>query len=314
MAESIGIILRNDPKQVFTILFTWNLVAFWRRLRKLQWPWAPYVMPVNRELLKDTSTPIRKYTEMYLRSTSVINPYEPEIVALAVKLGMNEKTKREYAEDAYYWVKNNIIFCMEVPPNGVVNVMKKGYGLCLSKIAVFTALMRVNGIPTRFIEYKQKMDSGFMQLMVDEETGETGEKIAHVLSKTSLTHGCVEFLLDNEWIPADLTWTDEEEVGMDMLITQFGESPFGKFYNIIPDTTSRHEDSSISKVKLQIWLSILILRGMYDRVNERFLRLREIGRKRLEETGREAYIESKRKFYVPPPQLIPYNNPLDHRK
>ena len=36
-------------------------------------------------------------------------------------------------------------------------------------------------------------------------------------------------------------------------------------------------------------LGMLFTRGLYDRMNGRFDRVREMGRKRLEETGREAY-------------------------
>ena len=118
MAEVMGIMLRRKPKQVFTIFVTWNLSALWRRIKKLQSPWAPYNDPLNRIFPRDTTTKIVKHTEEYLRLTPDINPYDPEIIGLAVKLGMKEKSQREYIEAAYKWVKNNIIFSMETPPDG----------------------------------------------------------------------------------------------------------------------------------------------------------------------------------------------------
>ena len=304
----MGIMLRRKPGQVFSIFFEWNLSALWRRIKKLQWPWAPYNQPIDRVFLKDTTTEVPKHTEEFLRPTSGawgVNPYEPEVVALALKLGMKEKTKREYAEAAFSWVKNNICFCMEVPPAGVLETLKKGYGLCLNKLIVFMALMRVAEIPAKFVSYKQEMGGGFLGMMLDEMTGATGKELLQYLqeSKPAFTHGCAEVFLDGEWVPADLTWTDEEEAGFDLPISQFGESPFGKWYTILPESVTRHESVSVP-IGFMMALGMFFLRGLYDRVNARFDRVREMGRKRLEETGREAYMASKKKLYVPPPPLI----------
>lgn len=308
MAEVVGVMLRLKPKQVFTIFVSWNLSALWRRIKRLQWPWAPYNQPTKRELLRDTTTEVPRHTEEYLRPTSGawgVNPYQPEIVALAVRLGMKERSKRKYAEAAFEWVKNNICFYMEIPPHGVLETLKKGYGICLNKIIVFIALMRVAEIPARFVGYKQEMGGGFLDMMLDEVTGETGKDVVQYLheSKPAFAHGCAEAFLDGEWIPADLTWTDEEEAGYGMPITQFGESPFGKWYNIVPDTVTRDESISVP-IGFMMALGMLFVRGLYDRLNGRFDRIREMGRKSLEDMGREAYLGSKKKFYVPPPRLI----------
>jgi len=308
MAEVMGIMLRRKPKQVFTIFVTWNLSALWSRMKRLQWPWAPYNQQTNREFPRDTITKVPRHTEEYLRPTSGawgVNPYEPEVVALAMKLGMKEKSKREYAEAAFNWVKNNICFYMEVPPAGVLETLEKGYGLCLNKTMVFIALMRAAEIPARFVSYKQEMAGGFLEMIVDEMVGETGKEIVQWLqeNRPTFAHGCPEALLDGEWVPADLTWTDEEEVGFDMPISQFGESPFGKWYNIVPDSVTRHEGISVP-IGFRMALGTFLSRGLHDRLNARFDRIREIGRKKLEEMSREAYMASKKKFYVPPPPLI----------
>jgi hypothetical protein len=297
MAEVMGIMLRRNPKQVINIFIKWNLSALWRRIKKLQRPWAPYNPPQKRIFPRDTETNIPKQTEQYLRTTADVNPYAPEIVALGLKL----------VEDTYHWVKNNIVFFMEVPPDGVVNILTKGYGLCLSKMSVFVALVRLAGIPARFLTYKQEMGGGFMDMMTMEMMGETGEELLQELKESNeltFTHGCVEVFLDEEWIPADLTWTEEEETGMEMPISQFGESPFGKWYNVLPDSTTISETLPIASVRFQIAVSIFILRGLYDRLNDHFIQLRKKGRKILDEMGKEAYMESKKKFYVPPPRLV----------
>jgi hypothetical protein len=195
---------------------------------------------------------------------------------------------------------------METPPDGALAVLEKGYGLCMSKMSVLVALARVAGIPARFISYKQEMGGGFMQMIAKEMIGEGEEEIVKEIqdANPTFTHGCIEIFLDNEWIPADLTWTDEEEVGMEMPISKFGESPFGKWYNIIPDTVTRDESLPFANVRFKIALSVLMLRGIYDRVNERFNQIRENGRKKLEEMGRDTYTTKKKKFYIPPPPLI----------
>ena len=183
-----------------------------------------------------------------------------------------------------------------------------GYGLCISKLCVLAALARVTGIPARFVFYEQEMAGGFISMMAEEMAGGIAGEIANHLEKRKPTfqHGCVELFLDGEWVSADITWTDEEEAGMDIPISQFGESPFGKWYYIKPDSISRHEDFSWSKTLFKLYYHVvcLILRGLFDRVNERFNQLRERGKKRLREIGREEYIKSKKKFYVPPPPLI----------
>ena len=257
MAEVATVMLRRKPKQVFTIFIKWNFSAFWRRIKKFQRPWAPYNPPRNLELNKEVILQIPKSNKEYLRPSSEINPYEPEIIALAIRLGMKEKSEEEYAKAVYNYVKNNIFFSLENPPIGATNVLKRGYGLCFSKTTVLAALTRVAGIPARFVSYKQKMAGGFIQMMAEEVAG--ADSIAQELEKKNptFTHGCVEIFLNQQWIPMDITWTDEEEVGMDLPITQFGESPFGKWYHIIPESITRTENPpSLLKIKYSLSISV----------------------------------------------------------
>ena len=304
----MGLMLRRNPKQVFTIFDTWNLKAFWRRLKKLQWPWAPYNPPKYPNLPRDTKTHVIRHKEEFLRPTPNINPYEPEVIALAVKLGMKEKSKREYAEAAFDYVKNSIYFNIETPPSGPVESIKKGYGLCLNKMMVLAALSRVAGIPARFVTYKQEMAQGFIQMMAEEMSGQIVDEISQEFeqNKPLFTHGCLELLLDNDWVSADLTWTDEEEVGMDLPISKFGESPFGKWYNVMPDTVSRSETLPWRRITAFMWFTTFMLRGLYDRLSERTNQLREVGRKQLAVVGRETYINRKKKLFIPMPRLVPY--------
>ena len=156
------------------------------------------------------------------------------------------------------------------------------------------------------ISSARKASTTIDEMIAREMIGEEEEELVKEIqdAKPTFTHGCVEFFLHNEWIPADLTWTDEEEVGMEMPISKFGESPFGKWYNIIPDTVTRHESLPFANVRFKIAFSVLMLRGIYDRVNQRFNQIRKNGRKKLEEMGRDTYTAKKKKFYIPPPPLI----------
>ena len=303
MAEVAGLMLRRKPQKVFTVFVTWNLGALWRRIKKFQRPWAPYNPSRNLEVPADTTTEVPRSSEKYLRASKEINPYAPEIIALAMRLGMKEKSKIDYAKAAYTYVKNSIYWYMESPPVGEANILKKGYGLCFSKTMVLAALARAAGIPVRFVSYKQKMEGGFIQLVAEEVAPDLAKEINE--KAPAFTHGCVELFLDGKWIPMDITWTDEEEVGLDMPLTQFGESPFEKWYHVIPESITRDENPPpVSKMKLQISLSVFLLRGAYDRVNESFNKIREAGRQKLAEIGREKYIARKKKLSVPPPPLI----------
>ena len=305
MAEVAGMMLRRKPKQVFTIFITWNLGALWRRIKKFQRPWATYLPRRHLEIPVDTTTEVNRSSEKYLRATKNINPYAPEIIGLAMKLGLKEKSKIDYIKAAYTWVKNNLYWYMETPPIGVDDILKKGYGLCFSKMMVYAALARVAGIPARFVSYKQKMNRGFMNMTAGEMgLADLAQDI--IANAPAFTHGCVELLIDGKWMPTDLTWTDAEEVGLDMRLTEFGDSPFdGKWYDILPETIIRQEDPmDLSKAKYQIAFSVFILRGAYDRVNERFKNIREAGQKKLAEVGREVYKARKEKLSVPQPPLI----------
>jgi hypothetical protein len=306
MAEMMSIMLRRNPKQLFTMFILWNLSALWRRIKKLQPPWASYFPSRKLEVTRNITTKVPMHTDKYLRSTSAINPYAPEIVALAMKLGMKEKSKREYIKAAYDYAKNEIYFFMEVPPKGVVNTLKRGYGLCFNKTSVFAALARVAGIPARFVSYQQVMDSGFLEMIASELIGNAEKEVVKEVqnSMPAFTHGCVEVALDGMWVSADITWTDEEEVGMGFPISQFGDSPFEKWYNVVPNTTSRRETIPVLGTSIRMKISYLLLRGFYDKLNERFQQIREKGKMTLEEIGRETYIKRMKKLYIPPPPLI----------
>ena len=100
-------------------------------------------------------------------------------------------------------------------------------------------------------------------------------------------HGCAEPLLDDQWVPANVT-CDEELEAMGIPISTLGTDPEGVWCFGVPGMSLRLEG-------LPPFLDIVgpmfatSHRGMMDMVNRQW------------EQGRQAerYIEMKKKFYVP---------------
>ena len=278
-------------------LFQLNYPAWKKRVMSGRRPWASNIDYRTPDLgLEYHGERPKPSKEKYLRPTWGVDPTAPEILALAKQLGAGEKSKRAFAEDAFSYVKNRIKFAMEWPTGGAVGTLKAGVGTCQHKLSVLIALLRANGIPARYRLVGVQIVKQIYDLQgmnQDPLAAAVYDSIGYVFG-----HGCVEALLDGEWLPGDPTYEEDLEAGIDVPITTLGMDPEGVWYFAVPGMALRIEG-------LPFYMDLLgpmfpaFYRGMVDLTNENFEEARRLGRERLQTIGRERYMEMKKKFYVP---------------
>jgi hypothetical protein len=103
-----------------------------------------YELPEYRQGMKYCTS-----NEKYLRPTRWCNPREPEVIALANKLGAYELSDYEFAEAAFLWVKTNLQIELR-PFDSVSATLERGTGTCYHLISVWIALCRAAGIRARY--------------------------------------------------------------------------------------------------------------------------------------------------------------------
>ncbi len=170
--------------------------------------------------------------------------------------------------------------------------------MCFHKMSVLVALARYSQIPARYcIISSYYADNIFQATGITQNLlGVTSDQLR--LTQTVFGHGYVELLLDDKWIPADITWDEELEVGMGIPISHFGDNPEGVWCLTIPGRKIKMEGLPVFLSFLGVFFPFLN-RGILDVVNLRYETLRKKGKEKLKEIGRDRYIASKKKFYFP---------------
>jgi len=129
--------------------------AFIPRLKAMKAPWAPlyeeqthYVTAAD--VAQVTKEDIKRATHKakYLRPTRLCKVNDPEIVALAKKLGAWEKSNLDYAEAIFDFMRQ-IKFDFG-PLKSANEVLHTNRGVCLDQQSLAIALARAAGIPARY--------------------------------------------------------------------------------------------------------------------------------------------------------------------
>jgi len=282
-----------------------NAKAYWRRIRVFRAPWSPFMAVTDRELLHVPPESIRRSEERYLRATRGCDPYQPEIVALAKKLGEGKKDKREHAEAIFDFVKNEILFASEaLPEKGVVGTLKAGYGICTDKLNLLVALARAAGIPTRYRILTRRFTTDHSPRL-EEEKRSFGGPLSFLADLREMDQVYAELNIDGYWVPAHPTFGDYEAAGFDLPIARLGFPPT---VFMLQASTPIWEGKAVEGLpkyvggaSLGMKIRAILARGVLDYVNAHLEHAREVGKKKLEEMGIEQYIESKKKFYIPLP-------------
>ena len=88
-------------------------------------------------------------TKLYLSQYGLCDWKNENILKLAEQLKSKSKDKREYAINAFYWVRDNILYSVEDVWKASEALMQRR-GNCYPKSNLLVALCRANGIPARF--------------------------------------------------------------------------------------------------------------------------------------------------------------------
>ncbi len=228
--------------------YQYEKVGRWQMLRNL-----PAILSTMRKMDPDDSrfvSPPRKYElpeyrqgmeycrskEPYVRPVRWCNPGDPHVVARAHDLGAFELSDREYAEAAYWWIKNNMWWEM-AGWYDAGETLRKGSGFCWQLNNAYAVLCRCAGIKARFMDFKLQFDpyraSGvsvdpFMENAMD-------------LMGGGLPESEVEVLIDGMWTSAYIPQTCALTAASGLPISEFGETCLDLYYNVVPGTIRYYE-------------------------------------------------------------------------
>jgi hypothetical protein len=245
-----------------------------------------YEIPPFREDMRYCAS-----NEPYLRPTRWCNPRELEVVAMANKLGAYEMSDSEFAEVAYWFVKENLQF--EVCPfDSAGATLKRGTGSCYHLINVFVALCRAAGIKARYKTYKMHFRGIEQAVVIDvdpvmkELFDATGGEIAE---------GEGEACIDGKWTVAYVGMNAAASAAAGLPVTKFGEDSIGMYFDALPGTIRRFES-----LPLQLGLSTKVMKWLtpptMERMNVSINKARAIGQQEIEEAGGvEAYDQKARR-------------------
>jgi len=156
-------------------------------------PPRPYDLPEYRKGMKYCTS-----KEKYLRPVRFTNPRDSNVVALAHELGAYELSDREFAEAAYWWMKNNMRW---VVTNwySAGEVLKRGAGTCWHLNSTYAALCRCAGIRARYKAFDTKMFQVGAEILSDVDST-MGNPLGS--GNTTLPEAEVEVFIDGTWVTA----------------------------------------------------------------------------------------------------------------
>ena len=253
-----------------------------KKLRNIPHSSERYIRPKREyEIPKFTEDmKINNSNEKYLRPTLYCDHREPEVVALAHKLGAYKKNNREFAETAFELVKEHMT--LEICPlDRVGETLNRGTGTCFHLISAFIALCRAAGIKARYKVFAMNMIRAWYDSVV--EADPLVKKWYDSMGYFML-EGEGEVFIDDKWVVAHVGPKAERQAAAGIPITKFGEDSLGRWFFAIPGTIMRMESipygfSGSTKLLKKL------APGSMERVNISILKQIEKGRNIIEEAG-----------------------------
>ncbi len=253
-----------------------------KKLRNITDSSERYIRPKRDfEIPKFTeSMKVNDSNEKYLRPTLYCDHREPEVVALAHKLGAYKKSDREFAESAFELVKEHMILEI-ITINRVGETFNRGTGTCFHLISAFIALCRAAGIKARYKVFAMNMIKAWYDSVVkaDPLVKKWYDSMGYFMLE-----GEGEVFIDGKWMVAHVGAEAERQAAAGIAITKFGEDSIGRWFNAIPGTIMYMESIpygfSVSTKLLKI-----IAPGSMERVNISILKQIENGRKIIKDAG-----------------------------
>ncbi len=258
-----------------------------KKLRNIPTGSERYIRPKREyEIPKFTKDmKINNSNEKYLRPTLYCDHREPEVVALAHKLGAYKKSDKEFAEAAFELVKEHMT--LEICPlNRVGETLNRGTGTCFHLITAFIALCRAAGIKARYKVFAMNMIQAWYDSVVEADL--LVKKWYDAMGYFML-EGEGEAFIDGKWVVAHVGPRAPRQAAAGIPITKFGEDSIGRWFFAIPGTIMRMESIPYGFAGSTKLLK-KIAPGSMERVNISILKQIEKGRKIIEEAGGvEAY-------------------------
>lgn len=278
----------------------WLLLTHGKEVRRFRQPDDAderYARPARRYELPAHEGGMRvcRSTRRFLRPTRYCNCLAPEVIALAHSLGAFEKSPARFAEAAFGFAKEKILF--EIGPiTPVEETLRRGTGSCFDTISVFIALCRCAGIPARYKLFVGDMIQNWRDALI--EIDPLMRKWYDAIS-TFMVEGEGEAYVDGEWRVAHVGPTAERQAASGLPITHFGEDSLGLWFHAKPGTIMRVE-SIPPGLPLGSRAFFAVSPGSVERVNVSATKQVAKGRRIIEAAGGpEAYDRRAREASQP---------------
>jgi hypothetical protein len=199
---------------------------------RYQRPPQRYELPLYEEGMRHCRSNRR-----FLRPTRYCDSRAPEVVGLAHSLGAYQKSEGEFAEAAFAFAKEKVVF--EIGPiTPVGETLRRGTGSCFDCISVFIALCRCAGIPARYKLFTGDMIQNWRDALI--EIDPLMQKWYDAISYF-MFEGEGEAYVGGEWRVAHVGPTAERQAAGGVPITRFGEDSLGLWFHAKPGTIMRVE-------------------------------------------------------------------------
>ena len=230
-----------------------------------------------------------KSNKKYLRSVRLCEPNAPEIIAMADKLKAFKVSEREYAENVFNFVKNNIR-SRNVPVFGAVKTLKKGYGSCFDSSGLFVTLCRCGEIEARYKIYiHKKPPAGF------QDVSTVDNRLLDGLAIISSFYTVSEVKIDGKWRECEICSPPELDAYWDVPIAQFGEN-CGSVGGWFPDKILYLEKLPL-RVVIPTNIFFKFFGGIVENINEHVESNWGDGKEKLEKIGRKEYNKKAKRRY-----------------
>jgi hypothetical protein len=215
----------------------------------------------------------------YLRPTRYCNPREPDIIAMANKLGAYERSDYEFADAAYWFVKDNIDFEMRAL-DSAGTTLRRGTGMCFHYVNLFVALCRAAGIKARYKMFSMNYDRlrrnwTPIDPLWDGMYAATGSLGAEAEA---------EVCIDGSWFVGHPAVSAEVEAAKGTPITKLGEDQIGVFFDAIPGTIKRSESIPFG-LGLGAKMFFKLMPGSPERVSVFYQKAASEGRQLIQAAG-----------------------------
>jgi len=147
----------------------------------------------------------------YLASGAFVDSAHPAVIAYATREAGDATSARDIAVRLYYAVRDGIRYDpyrIDLRPEGMTasRALEAGYGFCITKAALYAAVLRVHGVPTRL---------GF----ADVRNHMTSPRLRATMGTDLFSyHGYTDVWLDGRWVKATPAFNKE-------LTEKFGLKP-----------------------------------------------------------------------------------------